>query len=375
MKLLQSLWLGEAGWRDVSGDLSAKDAQLLLVFGLRQHLEQLTSIDVIRERYPLADLVFASTSGNMLGQSVEDTGLVCTAVQMEKSRIRCASESLTEENDFDQLCGSLVEKLSAADLRHVFLLSDGSRINGSKLSENFNRLLPSHVTLSGGLAGDGTDFIKTLVGLNAVPESGVVVAIGFYGAELQLHFGSEGGWASFGPERLVTRSEDNVLYELDGQVALTLYKTYLGAQASTLPAGALRFPLFVKTPTEASPVVRTILSIDEETGSMTFAGDIPLNSQVRFMHASYEDLIDGAQTAATSANKGSARLALCVSCVGRRIVLGQRTEEELEEVQNVLGQETMLAGFYSYGELAPTGHANSSQLHNQTMTITSISES
>jgi hypothetical protein len=359
----------------VSGDLSTQDAQLLLVFGLRQHLEQLTSLESIRERYPQADLVFASTSGNMLGQSLDDTGLVCTAVHMEKSHIRCASEILSEDSDFDQLCASLVDKLSAPDLRHIFLLSDGSRVNGSKLSENFNRLLPSNVTLSGGLAGDGTDFIKTLVGLNTLPQTGVIVAIGFYGADIQLHFGSEGGWTSFGPERLVTQSENNVLYELDGQVALTLYKTYLGAQASTLPAGALRFPLYVKTPTEASPVVRTILSIDEETGSMTFAGDIPLNSQVRFMHASYEDLIDGALTAANSANSGGARLALCVSCVGRRIVLGQRTEEELEEVQNVLGQQTMLAGFYSYGELAPTGHENTSQLHNQTMTITSIAES
>lgn len=375
MKLLQSVWSGQQGWRDISGDLSAADAQLVLVFGLRQQLEQLTDLDSLRQRYPKADLVFASTSGNMSGQIVDDTGLVCTAVQMEKSRIRCAAVELSGESDFDQLCAQLVAQLAAEDLRHVFVLSDGSQVNGSKLSENFNRLLPRDVTLSGGLAGDGTNFIKTLVGLNRLPESGVIAAIGFYGASIQLHFGSEGGWTSFGPERLVTRSESNVLYELDGQVALTLYKTYLGEQASTLPAGALRFPLFVKTPTEASPVVRTILSVNEEDGSMTFAGDIPLNSRVRLMHASYEDLIDGAQSAAGTANSSGARLALCVSCVGRRIVLGQRTEEELEEVQNVLGEDTMLAGFYSYGELAPTGQDSSSQLHNQTMTITSIAES
>ena len=188
-----------------------------------------------------------------------------------------------------------------------------------------------------------------------------------------MGFGSSGGWSPFGPKRTVTASRGNVLQELDGKLALELYKTYLGPEAEALPASALRFPLYVTSPGQRNPVVRTILSIDEKEGTMTFAGDIPVDATVQLMRASFEDLITGAEDAATTAVQ-DAELVLCVSCVGRRIVLGQRTEEELEGVRSVFGKRPVLTGFYSYGELAPSGHDHKCQLHNQTMTITSISE-
>lgn len=235
--------------------------------------------------------------------------------------------------------------------------------------------MPRRVTLSGGLAGDGTDFNKTVVGLDEVPRPGRIVAIGLYGDSLTIQFGSSGGWAAFGPERIVTRSEGNVLYELDGKPALTLYKTYLGDEAQHLPSAALRFPLCVNPQDNQPAVVRTILSIDEDEGSMTFAGDITPDACVHFMRASYEDLIGGAQTAADEAADKEADLVLCVSCVGRRIVLGQRTEEELECVRDAFGSKPAIAGFYSCGELAPTSGEMHCQLHNQTMTLTSVRES
>jgi len=44
-----------------------------------------------------------------------------------------------------------------------------------------------------------------------------------------------GGWDPFGPERLITKSKENILYELDGQSALELYKKYLGEHAKVFP--------------------------------------------------------------------------------------------------------------------------------------------
>jgi hypothetical protein len=241
------------------------------------------------------------------------------------------------------------------------------------LSEAFNASLPPGVTLSGGLAGDGKDFVITTVGLDEAPAPGGIVAVGLYGEALRIGFGSAGGWSSFGPVRTVTGSAGNVLHTLDNRPGLEVYKNYLGSEAAALPAAALRFPLCITTPGQSNAVVRTILSIDEQSGSMTFAGDIPLGAPVRFMRASYEDLIGGAEDAARQAVQPAA-LVLCVSCVGRRIVLGQRTEEEIEEVRASFGPGPILAGFYSYGELAPSGEAKACQLHNQTMTITSIAE-
>ena len=217
-----------------------------------------------------------------------------------------------------------------------------------------------------------------MVGLDAIPTEGNIVAVGFYGDRLEVGFGSSGGWVPFGPLRRVTRAQANVLYELDGHSALELYKKYLGDQAEGLPGAALRFPLCITTE-KGRHLVRTILSIDETHQSMIFAGDIPHDSRVRFMRASYEDLVDGAAQAAeeslrTNGGLQDADLAICISCVGRKIVLGQHTEEETEVVRETLGDRPAITGFYSYGELAPMEASQWCELHNQTMTITLMKE-
>lgn len=373
MKLLQTLLLPSLEWKNDAGSLPPAEAGLVLAFGIREIIE---SPDIYRElkaKFPAARIVIASTSGNLADQIIDDSGVLCTALRMEKSHIRAVEANLASHADLESLCTHLAEELSAGDLRHVFVLSDGGQVNGTELSDTFNGKLPPEVTLSGGLAGDGTAFSKTVVGLDKVPTSGTIVAIGFYG-DVEMAFGSAGGWSGFGPERLVTKSNGNCLYELDGQPALHLYKTYLGGQAAGLPASALRFPLRVSLGENIPPVVRTILSIDEAAMTMTFAGDVPEGAKVQLMRASYEDLIDGAQSAAEQAELAGAELVLCVSCVGRRILLGQRTEEELERVRAVFGEFPVISGFYSYGELVPSGHLLESQLQNQTMTITSIRE-
>ena len=377
MRLHQSLLSlagGAPAWTDRAGDLPPADAQLVLVFGLRAQLSTPAAFSAVRARHPAARLVFVSSAGHFADTGIEDATIVCTALRFDSAAMRCGSVRYSPGDDLRALCAGLASSLATPGLRHVLIFSDGGMVNGTTLSEAFNTALPPGVTLSGGLAGDGTDFARTLVGLDASPEPGVIVAIGLAGPSLQISFGSAGGWSSFGPARTVTGSLGNILHSLDNRPALGLYKEYLGPAASGLPAAALRFPLCVTTSDQSNAVVRTILSIDENAGTMTFAGDIPVGSSVRFMRASYEELISGAGAAASQAAQTSA-LVLCVSCVGRRIVLGQRTEEELEEVRTTFGPGPVLTGFYSYGELAPSGEAHACQLHNQTMTITSIAES
>jgi hypothetical protein len=348
-------------------------ADLVFAFGQRAPLSDPSAFKALKERFPKARIVLVSTAGSFLDTLIEDEAIVCTAIRMEGATTTFALEHLESGDDLAATCRRLVASLSAPDLRHVLIFSDGSIVNGTTLSQTFNESLPSGVTLSGGLAGDGTDFIQTLVGLDSPAAPGVIVAIGLCGSSLRIRFGSSGGWTPFGPKRTVTASEKNVLQELDGKLALELYKTYLGQEADHLPSSALRFPLYVTAPGQTNPVVRTILAIDEAAGSMTFAGDIPENATVQLMRASYEDLISGAEDAAREAIQ-DAGLVLCVSCVGRRIVLGQRVEEELEGVREIFGPVPLVTGFYSYGELAPSGQEQRCQLHNQTMTITSISE-
>lgn len=375
MRLLQTLLTrGEpATWHDVAGDLPPTDAQLVLVFGLRLPLAAPAALEALRLRFPSARIALVSTAGNFAGIHINDEALVCTALRFDRATLRCTSARVTPDSDLRAASAHLASALAAPGLRHVLVFSDGGFVNGTTLSESFNASLPDGVTISGGIAGDGTDFAVTYVGLDAAPEPGGIIAIGLYGESLRIGFGSIGGWSPFGPARTVTASRGNILHSLDDRPALALYKEYLGPASAGLPSAALRFPLAITTPDQPRSVVRTILSIDEAAGTMTFAGDIPVGATARLMRASYEEIIDGAGDAARLAAQ-NAQFILCVSCVGRRIVLGQRIEEELEGVRAVFGPGPVLSGFYSYGELAPTGEGGACQLHNQTMTITSIAE-
>ena len=250
-------------------------------------------------------------------------------------------------------------------------------VNGSELVRGINSVTEGKILVTGGLAGDGPRFETTLVGLNSAPQEGLIAGIGFYGEKLCMGHGSKGGWETFGLARVVTRSENNVLHEMDGKNALDVYKKYLGPDAEGLPAAALLYPIAITLPGSTEPVVRTILSVDEQEGSMTFAGDIPVGAQVRFMRANFDKLTAAASIAATEARcneKEAPDFALLISCVGRKMILDARTEDEVDEVDEVFGHQTLLSGFYSYGEISPLGKSEGCQLHNQTMTITTFYE-
>jgi hypothetical protein len=308
---------------------------------------------------------------------VSDNSLTITAVTFEKTRVKCTDIQFdTGANSFE-IAIQLAEKIDKTDLAHVFVLSDGLAVNGSELVRGLRSKLPQNVKITGGLAGDGVNFKQTMVLSGKTANPNKVAAIAFYGKNIKIGYGSVGGWDTFGPQRTITRSAGNVLYEMDGKSALALYKEYLGEHAKGLPATGLLFPLSIKD-SNNNILVRTILSVDEQQQSLTFAGDVPQGAQARLMKANFDRLIDGATEAARNALKMTqpvqAELAVLISCVGRKLILKQRIEEEIEGIQELLGQNAMLTGFYSYGEIAPAGINADCSLHNQTMTITTFSE-
>jgi hypothetical protein len=272
----------------------------------------------------------------------------------------------------------LARLLNDASLRHVFVLSDGLHVNGSDLARGLAGGVSDGVSITGGLSGDGTNFAETWVIADDTAGPQLVAAVGLYGDQLRIGYASMGGWEPFGPLRTITRAEGNILYELDGRSALDLYKSYLGSHAEQLPSSALLFPILVTDAKGGEGVVRTVLSVDERNKSMTFAGDIPQGGTAQLMKTNVDDLVDGATAAAEASLSGldgrRPDLAILVSCVGRKLVMKQRTEEELEAIRDVFGTDAKLSGFYSYGELCPFMHGGACRLHNQTMTITTFAE-
>jgi hypothetical protein len=302
-------------------------------------------------------------------------------VGFERTRLKLATHSLAGAAGSRAAGLDIGRQLAAPDLAGVFVLSEGLGVNGSALVEGLIEAIGPKAVLSGGLAGDGARFGDTLVTVGGATASNVVAAIGFYGDAIRISHGSAGGWDEFGPVRKITRSEGNVLFELDGKPALDLYERYLGPEAADLPASGLLYPLKVWDPGHSDDeVVRTILAVDHEARSMTFAGDVPEGWSARLMRGAFDRLTDGAASAADHARSALSQsglepeLCLFVSCVGRRLLMGQRTEDEVEAVTKALGGKTPLIGFYSYGEIAPNNQSGVCGLHNQTVTLTLFAE-
>ncbi len=365
------------GWNANLSNLEIKP-NLIFAFGSTQLIKEGKGLKELYSKFPEAIFIGGTSSGEILDTNVFDDTIIATLVSFDKTTLKYVSEAVAKSDESYEAGKKLIEQLPKENLKHVFVMSEGLNINGSELVRGLRDILPSNVSATGGLAGDGANFNETyILSHSGEPKNKMVSAIGFYSSVLKVSYGSLGGWDSFGVERLVTKSKNNVLFELDGKPALELYKSFLGEHAKDLPASGLLFPLNLRTEKDSEPVVRTILAVDETNQSLTFAGDIPEGSYVRLMKANFDRLIEGATGAAKGTIKDkqeNPELAILISCVGRKLVLKQMVEEEVEGVREVLGDTTTLCGFYSYGEISPFSNEAKCELHNQTMTITTFAE-
>jgi hypothetical protein len=379
MKIEQPSWSNEKqAWTIPPPWLLAESAQLVLVFGSRALLKDGARVQELRKAYRNAHFLGCSTAGEICGRTVRDDTLAATAVRLDHTKIVGATVNIRDVPDSFQAGQKLAQAFEIKDLVHVFVLSDGTKINGTELVKGLSKALPPHVAVTGGLAGDGTAFGETLVLWDEDSQPGKIVAIGFYGNRMKIGYGTFGGWDTFGIERLITKSRGNVLYELDGKPALALYRKFLGEHAAGLPATGLFFPLELRSVEGKRGLVRTLFAINEQDQSVTFVGAVPEGSYARLMKANFDRLIDGAGSAARACQEKMVSqppdLAVLISCVGRKMVLNQRVEEEVENVADVLGSAAALTGFYSYGEICPFEPTGQCEFHNQTMTITTFRE-
>ncbi len=353
---------------------------LVLAFGAKRYGADGAALAELVAAFPQSLVVGCSTAGEIGSGVVDDDTVSVSVSRFEHTRLALAVTDVAGPEDSGAAGERLASQLQGAGLRAVFVLSEGLAVNGTPLVAGLARGLPEGIAITGGLAGDGSRFGSTWVLAGGVARSNQICAIGFYGERLDVGRGCAGGWLDFGPRRRITRSQGNVLYELDGRPALDLYKEYLGTQAAGLPGTALLFPLSIRRPGSVGrPLVRTILSIDEAQRSMTFAGDVPLGHEACLMRSTDEGLIGSAARAMTQATAGVARaaggsLVVAVSCVGRRLMLGERTDEEVEAILDAAPNGANHVGFYSYGEIAPGLEGGASELHNQTLTVTVFAE-
>jgi len=349
----------------------------LLLFGAKKIITDSNVLIQLNENFPNAHITGCSTSGEIDGVEVNDDTVSVMKIEFQKAQIKTTLISLDETKSSLKAGAKIAKTLDSEDLKSIFIISDGLNVNGTSLVKGVKDGVSSGVIISGGLAGDGDRFESTRIVSGTQVLEKHIVAVGIYGESVEVSSASCGGWQNFGPERVISKSEENILYELDGRPALDVYKEYLGEAAKDLPSSALLYPLSIKRGEKS--LVRTVLSVCEDTKSMTFAGDVPEGYVASLMHANFDSLVDGAIRAYEGARDAldlaaeDSVVSLVVSCVGRKLVMGSRVEDETETASSSIGCDFVQSGFYSYGEIGlQDGDCG---LHNQTYTLTLLKES
>jgi hypothetical protein len=384
MELQSFAYSQGTGWSIPTFPDMDSENTLILVFGAPEFIDNRAAIKELAAHYPKAKMIGCSSAGEIAGSYIHDKSLSVAVARFDKTPLQIVKQPIERAEDSYKAGQEIARKLNKNDLRGIFVLSDGLKINGSELVKGLNTIDKQHVVITGGLAGDGQRFKQTWTIMNGEIETDQVVAVAFYGDSIAIGHASKGGWDIFGMERRITKSKNNILYELDQKPALKLYKEYLGERAAELPASGLLYPLAIrKDAQDTRQLVRTILAVDEATQSLTFAGDVPEGYLAQLMRANFDRLITSASEAGELAteimlpqNHKAAHgpvLSVAISCVGRRLVLGERAEEETEAILDTLPKGAHQIGFYSYGELSPHT-VGTCDLHNQTMTITTFYE-
>ncbi|KTC96689.1 FIST signal transduction protein [Legionella feeleii] len=386
MKIQSFQYIQNQGWSIEKFPELDSTNTLILVFASPAFRTNTKPIQELAQAYKKSKIIGCSTAGEIFGPDIFDNSIAVAVAQFESTTLQLAKAEVKNAEESLRAGAQLAKSLHQnQNPKGIFVLSDGLNVNGSELIKGLNRNSANEVTITGGLAGDGADFKNTWIIYDGQIIDHCIGAVGLYGDQIHVGHGSRGGWDIFGPERRITRSKGNILYELDNQPALKLYKTYLGDRASELPAAGLLYPLAIRNPSnpDSQHIVRTILGIDETSQSLTFAGDLPQGYYAQLMRANFDRLIESADEAGEAANNILFKnnrlnqqpvLAIDISCVGRRLLLGGRAEEETETTFQSIPSGSLQIGFYSYGELSPLTVGNC-ELHNQTMTITTLLES
>lgn len=378
MLIRQEAVSGKMGLKDLARTSPLPTANLVLVFGSVKRFNDAKLAPTLRARYPAAQIIGCTTAGEISASGVLDDSLQVTAIQWERTAMRVADLRVGDMKGSFQTGATLANSLKSADLRTVLVFSDGLSVNGTEVLNGFQSVLGNDIPIVGGMAGDNAAFTRTLQLHNDQVGDHLVIAVGLYGNHLITASGALGGWKPYGPPRKVTRSEKNVVYEMDGKPALPLYRMYIGEHyAKGLPGTGLKFPFAIVGESGRDvETVRTLLSIDPATNSLTFAGDVPEGETVRLCQTSHDRLVEGAggaarmvSTALPAQAAGFPGLAICVSCVGRKLVMAEQVSDEIKMVRDMLGPQAVITGFYSNGEFCPPSGSAQSVLHNQTMTI------
>ena len=377
-----------AGRQAASEALGKHDGtpQALVVLGSPRfdHAQLLAGIYLVAGNVPM---VGGTTAGEISTSGFSTESVVIMALSSDELYF-VTGIGLNMRHD-ETACGAALakkvsNKMPAKEALSLLIFPDGMGGDGVKVIEGLHSVMGSGFEIVGGYLGDGEDFQTTYQYYDGKVYTDAIPGLLVCGKEsFKTGIGVRSGFESIGNRFWCTESQGNVVRKFDDEAALDLYKEFLGEERSQrLPGVCLEYPFGlidekVSIGGKEYFQLRCGLAVDHEKKTITLAASIPEGGAITLTTASRGDIINGAEMAAQQAKEsleGAAPKAILMfSCVGRNLVLGRRTEEEVAAVKKVLGEDVPLIGFYTYGEIGPIDkmepHLSVTKFHNETVVV------
>ncbi|KKR00625.1 MAG: hypothetical protein UT98_C0001G0003 [Candidatus Nomurabacteria bacterium GW2011_GWF2_40_31] len=380
-----SYTVGANACQDAIEQLGDKNPDLLIVFSSVKY-DQEKMLSGVRSVAPAALLIGSSTSGEVTTAGpVKDHSVTVMAIKSPEVKyfVGVGENILANPRLAGKAVADNVKEQTSTSLKAFMMMPDVLVGNGADIVRGVLDSLGAHFPVVGGASGDDFAFQKTYQYVNDKVYSGAVVGLGLTG-NFKMGIGVKHGWIPVGEPMKVTKSQGAVIHEINGSPAVKIYEDYFGAEEAkilhteALAKLAITYPLGMKVAGSDELLIRDPITVDEK-GSITCAAEIPEGSEIRLMVGSREEAVKVAKIAAEDAVlqlDGSAPKAVIIfNCIARNKLFGDKSGDEINAIQQAIGKDVPLIGFYTYGEQAPLGgevrniEQCNSAFHNETVVI------
>lgn len=374
-----------AAYSMATASLQGKTPTFIMLFASPTVYNQEELVTALKSLDPSVVVIGCSTAGEITsaGGSLDSSVALMTIFADQMKFVSGIGNNIKE--DARGAGKELAQSIMGIDgkPRAAIVLPDGLAGNGADIVRGVLDVFGQDFMVAGGSAGDDYLFKQTYEYYGDKVVSGSVVGVGLYG-NFAFGVGVRHGWIPIGSSRIATKSEGNVLYELDGKPAIQIYEENFGKERNlvdkTEPLArlAITYPLGIPAPNKDGYLIRDPITVDDR-GAITCAAEIPQGSEVSIMIGSTEEAIDAAEDAARKAlaqvEGRPIRAAFLFNCIARKKLLMAKKQTEIDRIQGILGKDVPLIGFYTYGEQAPLGgEIITCSFHNETDVIFLLAE-
>lgn len=322
------------------------------------------------------EFIGCSSSGEVANGKVYSKTISASLFDFDKSWFKIVHQTVDDDQSYSagvELAKAGLDQFENPAFISLFTLS----ANGEKLIAGMNDTVGRDVNLFGGMAADDISFKPFVFTTDEKNYNGLHTLV-LDNDKIELNSFALAGWKPIGTEHTITKSKNNIIYEINDEPALDFFKKFFGFYSDPLAQNEKdvstvnsQYPLQIIRNGEA--VLRAPLNSDEETKALIMAGPVYQGERFKFSIAPgfevINETIERFKDFKEEIEKPDALLLF--TCKARHWAFGPMIDEEIEALHKLW--EVPYHGFFSFGEIGKNQN-QSTNFFNETCCLVTLKE-